>query len=552
MKISIRHFRRVERADIAGAPIILIGGNNDQGKSSIVMGTALAAVGWGLPLGMAKKNATEVILRGHDSAAVSLAVGDGMVRVTYPKLDIASDGVMRVSTVAAGLSSIARMQPDEVAVVLGALIGAAPTLDDILNEVADLNLPTDLAGKIWSVIKAKGWDGAARQAQENGVKLKGFWEQTTGQKRWGATVGASWRPVGWDDALAFEKIEDADLIERRQELQAARENAAVSGAEIERLTREAASLEADKQAVIAAEKAVAAADAELVKAEAAKKALPVPDDDSGDLPCPHCGGLLRLERIDSGVTKIVAAEAKVAISADALKKMRSAQARADGEIANLRSQLGSARTAEINAKVAVERSATGAKALDVANAKQGTADVAALAAALTELERKAGLVHQAKEGARFHGLIVQNIALQGLLAAEGLRHKVLVRSLERFNTEHLAPICADAGWKPVVIDPDMTVRFGEIRWSGLGQSARWIAECVVQVAIARLDGSQLVVMDGADVLDAKNRNRLFGMLLKQSGFETLIGMTFNRPDQMPALGDNGACYWVEDGNARML
>ncbi len=547
MKISIRNYRRVERADIEGGPIVLVGGKNDNGKSSVLQAVAIAVTGWALPPGRLKKDAARLIRRGADKGSVAATIGDGAVLLSFPKAEAVFDGEIKISTIAAGLTPLSAMKPDDMATALGRFIGADPSLDDIIEACRDAGLGADLAGKIWKKVEASGWKEAEQQGRDQGIKLKTIWEQRTGQKRWGATIGAEWRPPNWQPEFADLVIEEAAIIELRQRLQRAREMAAVDSSVMERLEREAGGLDAAETAVAAAKERLALDEAAVERATSALAALPRPEARGAEMPCPHCGGFLTLNKVGDGVHRLEAA-ATVAVSDEVIKKQRLAIAGAEGDVANARAHLGDAKAAVLNAQVALTRAKAAADELAAAQAKTGGEDVGALAAELADMEMKFTAIENARLAAQGHALIVQNVALQKILAPEGLRRTVMNRSLETFNTGVLAPMCAEAGWPAVRITPDMTIMWGDMDWVDLGESARWIVDRIIQVAIARADGSKLVIMDAADICDAGNRNKLFGLLMKQP-FETLVGMTFNKPDLMPDLASAkaGARFWVNNG-----
>lgn len=552
MKLSVRNFRRVERADLEGGPVILIGGRNNNGKSSVLQAAAVAVTGWALPPGRLKKDAARLIRRGADKASITGFIGDGAVKVAYPeaKAVFEPEGSVRVSTIAAGLHKFTELKPDEMAGVLGPHIGAEPTLSDILDACRDASLSAELAGKVWSKIEEVGWAKTEQQAKEQGIKLKGIWEQRTGAKKWGVKVGAEWRPRGWDDALIGVVIEEADVVALRQRLQTAREMAAVESSEIERLTNAAATLGAGNKAHAEAVAAQMQAEVALATAKQALAALPRPDAPGGGMPCPHCGGFLKLKHLSDGVTELVM-DHQEAISTADLENQRRAIAEASGTVANREVALGTAKAAAIDAQVAVTQAKNAATQLAAAQAKGGGEDVAALTTELAELEGKFLAIENNKAAANSHAAILQNAALQELLSPDGVRRTVMNRGLDRFNNETLAPLCAKAGWPPVRVTPEMGIVWGDDDWSDLGNSSRWIVDKILQVAIAAKDGSQLVIMDEADICDSGNRNKLFGLLMKQP-FETLVGMTFNKPELMPDLpaAKAGTRFWIANGIAQ--
>ncbi len=553
MKLSVRNFRNIERADIEGGPITLIGGKNKNGKSSVLMAMALAATGWALPAGRNKKDAGKMVRRGADKGKVSAFVGEGAVTVSYPKAEVAFEGEIKISTIAAGLHRLSDMRADEMSTALGRFIGADPTLADLIECCRDANLSAEWAGKVWSKLESDGWEKAFQQAKDNGIKLKTMWETKTGQKKWGAKLAEGWSPANWLPEFETLTIEESEVIELRQRLQKAREDAAVDTATMERLEDEAGKVAGYQGTLQEAQAEQQQAEAAVAKATADLAALPRPDAPGGEMPCPHCGGFLKWKRLDDGVNQLVPVEEETPLSAAELKKQREAIAGAEGAVANARNALGNAKGRVLDAQVALTRANAAAKELEAARSKSGGEDTGALASELADLELKFVAIETKREAGKLHKLIGQNAALQELLKPEGLRRTVMNRGLEAFNDKTLAPLCIEAGWPPVRITPDMSITWGEDDWIDLdaGSSSRWIVDRIIQMAIAKLDGSKLVIMDGADICDSGNRNKLFGLLLNQP-FEALVGMTYNKPELMPDLPSMqaGKRYWITSGIAK--
>ncbi len=74
----------------------------------------------------------------------------------------------------------------------------------------------------------------------------------------------------------------------------------------------------------------------------------------------------------------------------------------------------------------------------------------------------------------------------------------------------------------------------------------------LQVAFAKIDGSAMVILDGADILDNQGRQGLIRMLAAAK-VPALIGMTYAGPKAVPDLSlAGGATYWIDGGIARPL
>jgi hypothetical protein len=99
----------------------------------------------------------------------------------------------------------------------------------------------------------------------------------------------------------------------------------------------------------------------------------------------------------------------------------------------------------------------------------------------------------------------------------------------------------------------MTLAYGGRAYRRSSTSEQYRVRAVVAVAMAKLDGSDMVVLDAADVLDGTTRSGLFA-LLDEAGLDALVCMTLTRREQVPdlAASELGASYWIEDGIAQPL
>jgi hypothetical protein len=144
--------------------------------------------------------------------------------------------------------------------------------------------------------------------------------------------------------------------------------------------------------------------------------------------------------------------------------------------------------------------------IDTAAAKQG----------LERAQHRVAARRQKKEADDLHQKIAGNDALLDILAADGLRAKKLAHVLELFNLAQLGRLSRAAEWNLVTIDAEMNLAYGGRRYALLSTSEQYRVRAVLQLAMAQLDGSQMVVFDAADVLDGTTRSGLFAMLEKPS------------------------------------
>lgn len=557
MRFQIRNYRRAERVDLEGESIIVVGARNQQGKTSTLQGIALCVTGAALPDTHLKKQAGELVRRGAEEGSVTADLGGALQRVSYPKAEVYSEGALpAVSPIAAGLVDICGLKPEALSQTLARIIRAEPTLEDLTAAFNDLAVPEAVAQTVWKMIETEGWDAALAKAAETGTKFKANWEDVT-KRKWGAKAGQEWRPPGWRDELAGVDIAGLYKIadDAAKALEEALGDLAVDEYKLAEFKDQAAGIE---EGVAEVERAKTAREAAQAAYEAARKER----DGLGDLPtgsdmnCPACGTLLHFKRVAQGVTKLE--ELKDKPSAKEVDALRTKIAEADGKLARLGVELDQAKllVADRERRLAIQtHAADKVKELEKRKGATTQEEVEKARAALDAAKSDVAAADVYAKALRLHNNIVANTALRECLAPGGLRQTVLARAIKAFNEEHLKPIWEKAGWPAVVIEPDMTITYDGMALRNIDDlgSGRWIARTVLQIALARAEGSPLVIIDRVDLLDDGNKNRFFGMLLG-FGLTAIVGQTANKPASMKRLlgRDVVAPYWIEEGIARPL
>ena len=96
-----------------------------------------------------------------------------------------------------------------------------------------------------------------------------------------------------------------------------------------------------------------------------------------------------------------------------------------------------------------------------------------------------------------------------------------------------------------MVSADMAISRAGRPYELLSESAQFRVDVAIQVALAKLAGDPMVVIDRADVLDADGRNALFAGLLA-AGVPALVAMTFSAKRVMPDMAAiGGRSYWME-------
>lgn len=553
IRINVKNFRGCEKADLVCDPICLLSGRNAAGKTSVVQ--AVAATLTGDPLqGLTTKGSAGVLVRsGAESGTASIRSDRGEFRVSWPECSAASDGEPPTATAyAAGIESIVDLDDKGRSRVLSEYLHSDPTKDDFAAEMRSVDLGDDgIINGLWKLIEDSGWDGAHVKRKEKGAEYKGQWQQIAGQN-YGSRKAEAWEPEGWTEDLAAQT--DRELEAAVADAKTVRDRAiAGDAATAERrrmLTDEAATLQVRQADLTAAEATLAEAEASLKAAKDRRDALPSTKADPG-MPCPHCGNHVVITQVNLAERIL---EKAVTVPEGDLKKRRIAKAEVDGEIAGLEPKVGEASRKVAAAKVSVQIAQRAETDLaETSAAAEGAISPADADAALAAAEGRLKAFIAKSAADAIHARIGSNESAMKIMAPDGIRAKKLARVLDAFNGTQLAPLCGYAGWKLVEINADMTISYGSRRYQLLSESEKFRVRAVLQLAMARLDGSSMVVVDGADVLDGPTRGGLFS-LLQEIEIQALIALTLTKPEQVPDISSFGVgnSYWISEGIAKPL
>ena len=565
ISIALRNFRGCERADIVCAPWALVAGRNGAGKSSLAQATAAALCGEPLPIaGVTKAAAGSLVRTGTSSARITIKGESGTARIDWPNCQATAEGTPpHASRWAAGVDRVATLSPRERARLIGEYLHADPTREDLQAALTDVELGNEaVINAVWQLVSDHGWDGAHTLRKEKGAELKGQWRQVAGTA-YGSRVAVSWLPHDWvalnTDKIDLRNAAENDLAAAIPLAKAASDKAIATAAvsEVARaeLQAEANEVEPRKDALRDAEGEAERLAAEVRQAQNEREAL-LPGNVDHGIPCPHCGAFVVVRQIDLATRRLEAAE--VSVTPAELKKRRAAIADADGRVSNLTAQLRDADRAVDRARVDMQVALDAKRRVEAMPpmATFGAGDVASAdaAAALERARRRLAAWRQKRDADELQQKIAGNDLVLDILAPEGLRARKLARVIELFNVAQLGRLSlAAGGWNQVTLDADMTLAYGGRPYPLLSTSEQYRVNLVLQVALAHLDKSAMVVIDAADVLDGTTRSGLFA-LLEEAGLPALICLTLTRRDQMPALDELGcgASYWLDSGVAQAL
>jgi hypothetical protein len=576
---NVRNFRRLVKADIVCAPIALAAGLNNQGKTSLVQAFQAVLTGQALALfGLTKKDADVLVHDGAEKAQVRISAGDdGGVQMEWPEcrlISLPGDKPPQASVFAAGLSSIATMtKAEERAKALESYLKSTPAREDLAAELGEVF--TEAVGteerasrdldRLWKRIETDGWDAVHAEQVTRRRDAGRDWEKITGE-RFGSDKAPRWQPKEW--RLGLEETEEEELARRLQAANTRLEQAiraeAAGGAEIARLQELARDAGIRKNGHAAAAALLAAAGAALTKAHAALEAIPVIPE-AATVACPHqeCKRPI-LIRQPNRATIILEKPPEIpgdrSKQAEAIKAMRLQRADAEIVVEQCQTAKSAATRAFQDADRALEEALQAELALEAAKSKPKSDISVAVAREHQETARNdLALWRKFTEAEKLANLWLLLDRVIKVLAPTGLRQTKLAQAIELFNRSQLAPLCEVARWEPVAITEDLGVTYGGRPFSQLSESWQFRAGVILQVAMALLDGSSMVVIDRIDRMDDDGRNGLFTLLVhvRLPALVTMMARSQKERSQkgrIPDLSEKGlgASYWITDGVTQLI
>lgn len=546
MKVDILNFRKIQHAAIDIDRVSIIGGLNEQGKTSIAQAISSALTGQ-LPFKLTKAELKNIIRTGTEEGSVNITIGEHTMKKFYP--DGSQTGAaFNASVIACGGVRFGNLPEKERAKIIIEALKALPTKKE-LEIATGGSVPID---PLWQSIEDFGWDVIASKYSEKAKTIKGQWAEVAGEA-WGSKKGASWRPEGFDESVsALTREAIVKTIETHKTIyEEALKSAAIDEAKLEELKAFAAEIPEITQnykEIKAERELIVAQIADIVKQ---RNNMPstIPDDVAHD--CPHCAGKIRISvhhgKKSMRLEKFVeASEKQLDVDKDRMEaaalsgheeNRRSALSAIEKKIALIAEKGKKAREAEKTLK-AQETSENGVSEEDI---KIYAATVA---------KWNLNLAHYDKV-TRAHALnadISTHLGIAEQLGADGIRKSKLLQVLGAFNNGVLKALARDFGLeKSVSINDSMNVVYGDFEYRYSSESAKYRMDIIIQLALAKIENSPVVVIDGADIIVGKDRGGLIKMLFK-SGLNCLVLMALKEASNMPDISKQGGkTYWIENG-----
>ena len=555
MQIHIQNFRGIEEAMLQCNGVALITGTNATGKTSIAQAVAAVLTGNPIPMAGLRKNAAGMLV--HTGAAqgqITLEGEEGTAMLSWPTAKVQTDGSPpQASAIAAGLESLAdEARPANRARLLSPYLKADPTKEDLTEQLS--NLKPEHITTLWDKIQVDGWDLVHDHAKTTGAEYKGRWHQATGEA-YGSKKASSWFPDDWDDDLtgSSEHALTSALDQNRTTLDEAISNKAIGEVELQALEKSAAR----KIDLAALEDAVKKAKEIHWEAVKARNDLP-PAHDSGspiEIHCPHCENPVIVTKKTAGG---FALHKVTHVSKKEMKDRGLAIAAADGKISHDQDIVWSEERNLAEGKRQIKDIKTAQARLQEIKNRQEHVTTDQLESCREQVrlsEARLAAFRKKREADRLHATVEANQQVIKVLAPDGLRAWKLTKAVGSLNQKVLAPLSQEAGWATVSLNDDLMPTLGGRLYPLLSESEQFRARVTLQVALSRMDGSDAMIIDRADILDRQGRNGMMKMLIGL-GIPCLVCMTIldqkkDPPPDLAARG-KGVTYWVENGIAKPL
>ncbi|MFO7040849.1 AAA family ATPase [Pseudomonas aeruginosa] len=542
-KLEITNFQGLRHAALdVSAPVLLVAGHNGAGKSSLLDGVAMAFNGQPRRVSL-KKDMAQLVTEGAkkgearvewlDAAyevqvcGVALPTGKGSALTDSPFLAYVLDA-----------SLFASLDAKERRRVLFDLSGASTSPNQIAERLVAKGHAAALVEKVKPLLRS-GFPAAVEQAKAYASESRGAWKAITGEN-YGSEKAVDWAPellatVVTEDQVAeagknLQLLED-DLAEAQQALGASKQARQAADGRAQRIAklRELVDLEPRRRNKLTTD--------EQNQDEWSEKVMAAELASSGSVPhqpltCPHCQGAVDLQAgtlvVHQPPEQIADAEA-----ARRLPEYREYLASAQRAVANSQRDLDECLAAAEQIKALEAESADAPSAEAIANGEQAInelrqtrdasrAKLVALQEALEAATQREASIAKAQAA---HQDVVAWTGMVDALSPTGIPAEILADAIGPVN-ELLQRLSGTAGWSPVQLSADIDVTFGGRLYGLLSESERWRCDATIALAIAKLSGLRLVLLDRFDVLDIPARTqqamKLFQSLAAGGEIDTLI------------------------------
>ena len=374
-------------------------------------------------------------------------------------------------------------------------------------------------------LRARGWAAAEAIYRDRAKAAKREWS-TIANRAYGVRVADDWRPDGWLADLDGMTVQEAEAAKTaaRDALASLHVVTAVSAERRAQVEQAVSELPAGKKRLAEAEHAEHEAEERLdmvrehqkekekERHALASRAAALQRLDHSPQHCPHCTGAV-----------VVDAQGIVCAAREPSSEERSELVTITARINELAGEIMSGMDKAQDELREATREAQAIRGhvnqltmlAEEANAPETTdADAQAVAdaeAAVDRAKEQELMVRAVVAANDAHATAVRYGAAATALGPRGPRGAMIEKGLSRM-VAGMAVIADVAGWPVVSVNAQGQVTVGERPVELCSESEQWRAQAAMQLTVAALDGSGLVVLDRADLLDDDGRRGLSAAL----------------------------------------
>ena len=381
-------------------------------------------------------------------------------------------------------------------------------------------LPLDDLKGVMDVLTKKGWQSAESIYADRGKQCKSEWCRITGRRQYGVKIAADWQPDGWlaDMDLMTPQQAEALVTDARDALAALHRVQAVSETEakiaqdanavIPKLERQQDELETERLALIHQRDKIPTAAAELKFHQLDNEIADLRESANNVQHCPHCQ--CELVVIDGQIrnpSQLLNYKAEITLAEEERAKAFDELAAHLADVEPYKKQIHELNTRLINVGNQLRGSRQNAKIAGTVVGESYKHDLAEAEADLEEAKTVVGLVTAATKASVLHDTISRYSAVVKALGPQGVRAKMLDAGMTRLNAG-LEVLADTAAWPKVQITNGGDISVNERFVALCSESERWRAQASIQLTLAALTKSSVVVLDRADMLDVEARKGL--------------------------------------------
>ncbi len=528
IRIEAKNFMRLKNIDVEFPDnITIVAGINEAGKSSLAEAIRFAILG-DTPRVKLKRDYKYLIHDGSRSGKVTLTLGDKVmirnVRDGKPANDCIKYGGMDedILNFTLGSMSFARATDAKRREIITRYTGADENKEEVFKQLEDAKVDQKKIDEVAPLLK-HSFDSAHKRADENYAKLRGAWESIT-EERFGSRKG-DWSPeipethedvinALQDDVSAIFEIRNDKLAEVNAE-----EKKAIAD-----------KFDADEQKLSDLRDQVVKAKTDLKVAESL-------------LSCPECGSMLEIESGKDGY----ALTSHKTDGAD-FEKIQETIDSLTEEGKTLSESIKSKK--ETLMQVFQDKRNAIIKEMD----EQHETARNQLNSYITDRDTAKRLNNAVSRAADTHKLAMEWLELRELLSEKGdsLRSAVAASGTEVIN-QALQDLGHLLGMRPVAIEADMSIRRTDGRpYDLLSESARWRVSAMLSLALAKITGTPLVILDRMDVINVRDRVQFLQGLSAwaedYNGKVIVLATLKEKPTASPVEGIG--LQWLENGAIR--